>query len=482
MTKEVTVCRNCGGHISMMLSLGELYPSMFVKEQGEYEKVPLVIGECDDCRLAQLMYEYDLDKMYKEQYWYQSSLNKSMVKDLEDVAVKSWNKVITSSNNIVVDIGCNDGTLLEQFRKLNSNIITVGFDPAPNLKEKAENRMDRFINDYFSAQAFLDLGIEKKADIITSIAMFYDLPDPNSFIRDVMEILDDGGVWVIQFTDLYSMLKNNAVDNICHEHLEYYSLNVLARMLDNNGLQIFDVEYNKVNGGSLRVYVNFQNTREMKQEVVDALIEEAEYLNEFQNYYKSFVRRVGKEFTALKKFLIQEREKGKTIALYGASTKGNTFLQLADITKELVSYAVEVNPDKYGLRTIGTDIEILPEEHAPRPDYYLVPIWHFIDNIVDRNIQLMNRGTGFIVPLPEFKVYELAVEEKSISQLIDEFVTNQIKCFLAQDKLMSSTTIEEKVKAAEDAQLLNARRNIYMKAIDRKLDKNNVGVSNKTYG
>jgi hypothetical protein len=323
-----------------------------------------------------------------------------MVRSLQDVVDDIMNKTALLAEDIVVDIGCNDGTMLNMFP---AGVYKVGFDPALNLHKPDCNM---FVNDYFTADAY-NFVFKKRAKVITAIAMFYDLPSPVDFVKDVASILDEDGLFVIQFTDLRSMFEACAFDNICNEHLEYYGLEDVVNILNRADLRVIDVSHNDVNGGSIRVTATHRDSsRKSADIVVDTLVEEWKYFKYHDFGY--FADRIKDTKTQMEVFLKLMKEKNNTLHLLGASTKGNTLLQYCNITKEDIPYAAEVNPDKFGLRTAGSDIEIISEEASleMHPDMYIVPVWHFKKSILNNpKIQTyLNSGGYLVFPLPEFTV------------------------------------------------------------------------------
>lgn len=207
--QEEKSCRVCGGKLRKVFSLGEIYPSAYLDDNDpEPERAPLALAQCVDCGLVQLQHTVDLDSMYFK-YFYQSGNNPSMVMALRDVIDQAQLIVPLAPGDVVCDIACNDGTTLGMYPEY---VTTIGFDPARNLPKRG--KIGYFINDYFDASAY-DSTLVTRAKIVTSIAVFYDLPDPKQFVRDVAHILADDGIWIMQFSDLTSMLKTNSVDNIC---------------------------------------------------------------------------------------------------------------------------------------------------------------------------------------------------------------------------------------------------------------------------
>ncbi len=418
MVREETKCRLCQGGLIDLLDFGEIYPSGFVKSQKGLTKAPLVLAQCTSCGLVQLKHTVDLDLMYKKQYWYSSALNKSMVSSLENVAEEAQKRQPLEEGDLVIDIGCNDGTLFKFFP---DTCFKLGFDPAPTFVEEANENCDQFINDYFSSE-LLPIGTHGKAKIITSVAMFYDLPNPHEFIADVVQALAQGGTWVIQFTDLLSMLQINAFDNICHEHLEYYKLVDIMQMLVSHGLDIFDLEYNDVNGGSLRVYVSQTGERDVDPMVEQMFNYEKAYFESFKNPIAAFQKRVKVAELGLKNFLATSKAAGKSTFVLGASTKGNTLLQVWNLTRDDFRWALEVNEDKFGLQTVGSGIPIISESTglALKPDQLLLLPWHFRSNIVKKLKPFLEGGGMLIAPLPDFT---LIYEEDDLTWMLEQRVS-----------------------------------------------------------
>jgi hypothetical protein len=401
MFEEIRGCRICGDGLEEVLDLGELYPSTFVDGPEEHyygnpviQKAPLVLVECQRCGLIQLKHTVELDSMYR-QYWYKSGLNNSMVESLQDIVEEVQRKIRLIPGDVVIDIGANDGTMLSMYPDY---VTKIGIDPALNLAEEAEKHCDYFVNDYFSAGVIPRRY--PKAKVITSIAMFYDLPNPVAFVDDITQLLAPGGIWIIQLTDLMGMLETNAFDNNCHEHLEYYSLDVIVDLLYKQGLEVFDLTYNRTNGRSIRLYISWIGSHKVWPHVKVALRGEREYLR--NNALVKFAGRVEEIRKITCKFLEDHSE--DTIFAMGASTKGNTLLQYFGITNEQIAFAVEINPDKYGKYTIGSNIPIIPQGFIPDklkyPDYYFVLPWHFIDNFIEKEQKFLEQGGRFFIPLP----------------------------------------------------------------------------------
>ena len=255
--KEKDSCRVCHKKLKSIITLGEQYVVNFIDSSDQNlikAELDLVLCNLKDggCGLLQLRHTVPGELLYRN-FWYKSGVNQSMRDALKNITDAIKEKIELNSNDIVVDIGANDGTLLRSYEIDGLNLI--GFEPAKNLVSDASVGTTKVINDFFNSSAFQNEFPNRKAKVITSIAMFYDLDDPNEFVNNISKILDDNGIWVIQMNYLGTMLENNSFDNIVHEHLEYYSLKSLENLLSRHDLEIFDAEINDVNGGSIRTYV-----------------------------------------------------------------------------------------------------------------------------------------------------------------------------------------------------------------------------------
>lgn len=408
-------CRISGEKLIPLFSLNALYLSDFIEheETPKYEPVELGLSLAPKSGLVQLQHTVPSDVLYRK-YWYKSGTNATMTNELMGIAKKAQEVMHLKEGDVFLDIGCNDGTL---FRFVEKHIIRIGFDPN-DFKAESIQHADIIINNYFNAKEYQKTKHgHKKAKIITSIAMFYDLEHPDSFVEDIRKTLDKDGLWIIQMSYLPLMLKQLAFDNICHEHLGYYSLESLQYLLRKHALQIVDCELNDINGGSFRVYIRHANAdpatfatapyRDVARMRVDSILG---YEKSLQLQKKKIYMDFWKEINSLKKqtvdFIKKEKRKGKTIWGYGASTKGNTLLQWFGLDNTLIDAIAERSEAKYGLKTAGTDIPIMSEAdmRKAKPDYLLVLPWHFIDEFKKREQDFLTSGGKFIVPCPRFEI------------------------------------------------------------------------------
>ena len=351
-------------------------------------------------------------------YWYRSGINQSMTLELKGISEQICKRVKHVKGDIWLDIACNDGTM---FKFIPDSFVKVGCDPSDDSYHQESSKLAFVIQDYFSYKAWQDSKMkDQKAKIITTIAMFYDLDDPHSFIEDIKQVLTDDGIWVIQLSYTPLMIEQLAFDNICHEHVYYHSLRSIKNLCDMHELKIVDAELNDANGGSIRIYMqkskaevnSFGNgpLRDVCNFRFKALLayEDTNYDANNTQIWSDFQRRIEELKETTVNFIRSEKSKGKKIFGYGASTKGNTLLQYFGLDHNDIEAIAERSPYKFGLKTVGTNIPIISEEEmrAQNPDYLLVLPWCFISEFITREQEFLNAGGKFIVPCPAFEVIE----------------------------------------------------------------------------
>ncbi len=379
-------------------------------------RVPLDLVRCDPsrsedaCGLVQLSHTVPGDLMYAA-YGYRSGLNESMARHLASIAARAQTLVKLGPGDLVVDIGANDGTLLLALQAPGATL--VGFEPS-DIRPDAPTPHISFIHDYFSAVALRSRGFPPEAKVVTSIAMFYDLEDPGRFAADVASILSPDGVWILELSYLPLMLSQNSFDTICHEHLTYWALGPLERLLARHGLTIVDAALNDINGGSLQVTIAREGGRlsersdAAKARVYNLKRRELELMLDEPAPYNAFRERIESNRIALPALLESLQKQGKKVFGYGASTKGNVTLQYCGITPELLPAIADRNARKWGALTPGSGIPIISEDEmrAQNPDYLLALAWHFIPSFKVREAALLKKGCRFIVPLPKVAIVD----------------------------------------------------------------------------
>lgn len=418
--KTLRSCKVCGS--SALTDVIHIAPQFlsptFVRsqaEEGDLAKiqVPFTLTLCDKakdpnaCGLLQLREEVEPDLLY-HRYFYRSATSDMMRADLKQVIDDISSRVTLNDGDIVVDIGANDCTTLGFYP---SRLRRVGIEPARNIDWSGVDKSITIINDYFSAKPFEAKFPGEKAKAIGSNAMFYDLADPNSFVADAKKMLAPDGVWCIQLSYLSLMLTNVNFYDICHEHLSYYSLAALRHLMRQHGLDVFDATTNHVNGGSLRAFITHtDNTTaftDAGQRNLAALAkEEADLKLTRAQTFRDYFARIEDLAVRVNRFVDSEIAKGGKVFGLGASTKGNVLLQFFGIDKNKMPFISERNPDKVGLRTLGTDFELISEERARelKPSSMIVLPWYFKTEIVARERPYLESGGKLIFPMPHAHV------------------------------------------------------------------------------
>ena len=411
MYTEIKKCRICGNtDLVSILNLGNQYlTGIFPKSNAAHiTSGPLELVKCRDnhnasaCGLVQLKHSYDHQEMYGKDYGYRSSLNKSMVNHLYEKVNKIKKCIQLKPDDLIIDIGSNDSTLLQAYRQ--DGLLLVGIDPTGKKFRKYYPDHIRLIPDFFSAESVRKNLGDKKAKVVTSIAMFYDLESPVDFAKQINDILADDGIWIFEQSYMPAMLEMNAYDTVCHEHLEYYCLKQIKWITNKLDLKIIDIEFNKVNGGSFSVSVAKANSSYVENtKLVERVLlkENAKSLHTLKPY-EDFKDNVFQHRNKIRAFIEKTKLEGKKIFGYGASTKGNVILQFCSLSDKDIPFIAEVNSDKFNCRTPGTNIPIISEERAKKmkPDFFLVMPWHFRENIIERESKFLDSGGKLLFPLP----------------------------------------------------------------------------------
>lgn len=403
MVGKITYCRACSStSLIQVIDLGEQSLTGIFPRENESDPAsePLILVRCLECELVQLEHNFDANLMYGENYGYRSGLNASMVSHLKETS--DYIKSLTGSlkGKAILDIGSNDGTFLGFFR--DPEVITVGCDPT--IKKFAHFYEPGIVkvDDFFPSPKVNALEI--KFQVVSSIAMFYDLEEPIKFTQAIENVLEDEGIWYFELSYLPLMIKNNAYDTICHEHLEYYSLKSINYILRKSNLRIVDAKLNEVNGGSIAVVVaKINSSHPVSERYAELLSDESKFFLEKTQVFKDFEKTVLSHRTELKELLGNLKRFGNEVWAIGASTKGNVLLQYCGLTSLDIKGVSEINPDKFGCVTPGSRIPIVPESEIPHNEktYAVVLPWHFKDNIIEREEEFIRNGGTLIFPLPE---------------------------------------------------------------------------------
>lgn len=398
--RTIETCRSCNSDdLEAVVNLGDQYLSDFRTDNQKPPKYPLDVVICASCLLVQLRDTTPSYEMYHDRYGFKSGINEAIKADLKSVVdtALAWNP----APDHWLDIAANDGTLLGFVPE---NTYRVGIDPIEKYAAESITRANRIVSDFFKPEYFTGQGFA--FNVVTSVSVFYDLDDPNEFVSGVKSVLAEDGIWVIQQNYLLTMMEINAYDNICHEHLEYYSLLSLQPLLERHGLEINDVSLSDVNGGCVRTVVSRKDSNVVKPSVAFHLGNERRAGLDTMETYDKFVRRIKASVKQTSDFVRAANEEGKTVFIYGASTRGGTIWQACGLDVNDLPYAVERNPTKFGKKIAAIGVPIISEEAARemKPDYMLVSPWFFKDVFVERERQYLEEGGALVFPLPEFEI------------------------------------------------------------------------------
>lgn len=414
MYKKIEKCRICGNHnLVSVIDLGvQKLTGVFPKEGQDVSEGPLELVKCIPnsehacCGLVQLKHSCSGEEMYGMNYGYRSGLNRDMSNHLKQIVEMIEDYIDLRDDDIILDIGSNDGTLLKCYK--HQGLDLIGMDPTGIKFKQYYTDNIELLPDFFSAENFAKIRQDKKAKVITSIAMFYDLEEPQKFVDDIKKILDKDGIWILEQSYLPAMIETNSYDTICQEHLEFYALEQIQWMMRAADMKILNVYRNAINGGSFQIIVSH---KESSYEV-NLSVEEMEQWEREHGYdtlqpFKEFQFQIESHKMKLLEFLKEKKKEGKKVLGYGASTKGNVLLQYCGITPDLIEAIAEVNEDKYGCVTPGTGIPIISEYEAKelKPDYFVVLPWHFRSFILTKEAKYRKEsGCKFVFPLPTFEI------------------------------------------------------------------------------
>ena len=406
-------CINCNNKkLSKIIYIGKQPISSVFPSKKEYnlKEYSLDVYKCEKCELIQFGSLAPLDDMYGSTYGYRTSLSKLMINHMKDKYIKLINNKILKKNSLILDIGSNDGTFLNFFASDKKNFRLNGIDPSAGKFSKYYNKKINLMVDYFSKKTVTEYFNKNKVknnkfSLISSFAMFYDLEDPNGFCKDINSLLDKDGLWVSEFSYFPLLLKNLTYDQICHEHVAYYTLSTFKKIANQNGLKIIDISFNDINGGSIEVICakklskHKQNTK-----LINETLDDEKRIN--NESYKRCNERISNTKKMLGLFL--DSINSKDIIGYGAATKGNIVLNQCNITSKELPYICDENPYKFNKYTPGSNIKIISKKQMrqKKPKYLLVLIWSFRSEVIKQEQNFIKNGGKLIFHLPMFHIID----------------------------------------------------------------------------
>ena len=417
-------CRYCKSKsYTNIINLGNQPLSGIFPKINEKDPIrsPLKLIRCKKCDLIQLFDTADINKMYGNSYGYNSSLSKLMVTHLKDRFDELIQFKKLKKSNDILDIGSNDSTFLGFYKNTN---FKLGIDPSGSRFIKKYNKnKSNLIENFFSYKNINKEYKDKKFDYITSYAMFYDIEDPIKFCKDIFKLLKNDGVWNLELSYLPLLIQNMTYDQICHEHVTYYDLTMLKKILEKAKLKVNKVSFNEINGGSFNIICS-KKTSKTKTDIQNI----NKILNDEKIYYEnknleSFSLRISNNATTLKEFLKNIIDSNKKIIGYGASTKGNIILNYSKINKKLINKICDANPFKFGRKTPGTNIKIINKEEMrkSKPDYLLILIWSFRKEVILQELNYIKKGGKLIVPLPVVHIIDKNNYKSFIKRNLSDF-------------------------------------------------------------
>lgn len=377
-----------------------------VKKNIIMKNYPLDLYECPKCKLVQLLKLAPLEEMYGENYGYRTSLSPLMINHMIEKFNYIKKKCKLNKNSNILDIGCNDGTFLNIFAKNNYNNL-YGIDPSAIKFKDYHHQKLNIVYDFFSSKKIIESFGKKQFDLITSFAMFYDISDPNIFCKDIVKLLKPEGLWILELSYWPLLIKNLTYDQICHEHIAYYSLNVFSKLVNKNGIKILEVRINEINGGSIEIICAKKSSVQIiNKKILNKYFKEEEKIN--NKTFQNLNIRIQNTIKNLYNFLEILKKAKKKVYGYGASTKGNIILNHAKINSKLIQYIADANSYKIGRYTPGSDIKIISKEkfRKDRPEYTIVLIWSFRKEVILQEIKYLLNGGKLIFPLPVFHIVD----------------------------------------------------------------------------
>jgi len=401
------ICRSCNSErLSSILDLGDQpwCNNFLTKDQiGKESIYPLNLMHCNDCGLLQLSHTVPKETMFAD-HSYLSGVTKTLRDHFYDVAIENVKQFKINDNDLVVDIGGNDGTQLLQYKKAGINNL-LNVECAKRVSDVSRKNGIKTITQYFNKQCVEKYIGKKSVKLYNASGVFFHLEELKSVIEGIKFSLRDDGVLIVQFMYAGTMIEKLNFDTIYHEHLLYYTISSLENLLSRYNLTIFDAYYSEIHSGSIIAKITHTDgTLNIKtSRFLELWEKDKKYtLQEFKNFSEI----IENQKDDLREFLTNLKKDGKTIYAYGAPAKGNTLLNYFNIDSTLIDKAVEINEMKIGNYLPGSHIPITREMDDDLPDYYLLLSHNFEEEIIERNKKIIENGVKFIVPFPQIRIVE----------------------------------------------------------------------------
>lgn len=402
-------CLLCGAsQVNQFLDLGNspLANRFLTAEQVRQEEpiFPLRVGFCTQCHHVQLMNIVPPNQMFEE-YLYVSGASTTLQSHFAEISQLLISRFSLTKNNLVIDIGCNDGTLLQNFHR--AGVRTLGVDPAQNLAEKSrEQGVDRFVG-FFSRETAAQI-VEKwgKASVVAITNTFPHIPKLDDFLQGLDIVLAPDGVIFIEAHYLLDLLDQAAFDTIYHEHVSFWSLSAMSQLFKKFGMEIVDAEHLSIHHGQIRAFIRRKGIQSPSSRIQEILQQERDRKIDTLEPFADFAQKTKNLKTEIVGALEDLRSRGLSVVGYGAPAKATTLLNFLEVGVEYIPYIADLSTLKQGLYVPGVHIPIVPPERIlqDQPDYVLILAWNFIDEIKRQLHEYQERGGKYILPLPHVTI------------------------------------------------------------------------------
>ena len=397
-------CRICSStNLNMILDLGEQPPANSFVDHNELNspehKFPLRLFWCTDCYLVQLLDIVDKEYLFKN-YFYMTSASKPIVDHFKKYAQDVYGEFLQEENEpFVVEIGSNDGSLLKEFKKLGTSIL--GIEPATNLSELANKSDITTKNTFFSSQLSKEIVKSRNASVVVANNVIAHVEDLHDLMDGIQILTGNNGVFIFEVPYLVDLIKNLEFDTIYHEHLSYFSILPLSKLVKQFGLEIFDIRKQLVHGGTLRIFVSQKDNYPINNSVNVFLNEEHKLGLDKIEFYHKFSTNVEELKKNLLKLLTQLKKENKSLLGYGAPAKGNVLLNYCGINTNFLDCIIDTTPLKQGKYTPGMHIPIIPPKNLKNTDVALLLAWNYESEILLKEKIFRENGGKFLIPLPK---------------------------------------------------------------------------------